>query len=177
MQEFHHQIEDKLIILYVLNKIKTGLTREQLAYIIIQNLQISYFDIQMYVDTLIKENLVKEQAIDPQPDHLIISPEGSQMVSHLLHKIPDYIQEILDAFIKNNKNAITNETITDATYEKNGPDDFQVQLTLTENNIKLMQISINSPTQDQAVAICENWKQNTQKIYASIMKDLISSYY
>ena len=40
------QAEDKLIILYVLKKIKTSLTREQIALIIVENLQIGYFDIQ-----------------------------------------------------------------------------------------------------------------------------------
>ena len=39
------QAEDKLIILYVLKKIKTSLTREQIALIIVENLQIGYFDI------------------------------------------------------------------------------------------------------------------------------------
>ena len=29
MENFQHKTEDKLIILYVLDKIKTGLTREQ----------------------------------------------------------------------------------------------------------------------------------------------------
>ena len=52
------QAEDKLIILYVLKKIKTSLTREQIALIIVENLQIGYFDIQLYIDDLIKDEFL-----------------------------------------------------------------------------------------------------------------------
>ena len=59
MLNTQHQAEDKLIILYVLNKIKTGITREQVAFIIIENLQMSYFDIQLYIDNLIEDDFIR----------------------------------------------------------------------------------------------------------------------
>ena len=64
MANFQHKTEDKLIILYVLNKIKTGLSREQLAYIIVQNLQMRYIDIQVDIDELIGEDLIHDESAD-----------------------------------------------------------------------------------------------------------------
>lgn len=173
MHEFHHQTEDKLIILYVLNKIKTGLSREQIAYIIIQNLQISYIDIQMYLDDLNREGLILEKTADHPSSQLMITPDGIRTLDPLMDKIPQYIREMLDVFILNNKKKIYRETDTTATYEQTGPDDFQVYLSLCENNIELMTLSINSPSKEGALAICDNWKNNTQKVYAAIMKSLV----
>lgn len=172
MKAFHHQTEDKLIILYVLNKIKIGLSREQIADIIMQNLQINYFDIQILIDELIKEKLILVVS-DDIPQKLAINVDGSKTVENLSYKIPDYTKELIDAYIKNNRNKITKETIPNSTYEEIAPGDFQVHLSLTENEMNLLSISMSAPTEEDAIQICKNWKDNTQKIYASVIKDLV----
>ncbi|MGL4284081.1 DUF4364 family protein [Eubacterium aggregans] len=167
-----HQTEDKLIILYVLNKIKTGITREQLAYIIIQNVQISYFDIQLYIDALLGEQLIQKTEDGDEKEILTNTADGNKTMELLLDKIPMYLQEMLDRYILESRNKILNEVYTTADYKKNGPYDFQVSLSLSENGIALMSISVNTPTKEEAVAMCEKWKGNTQKIYAALLKDL-----
>ena len=167
-----HNTEDKLIILYVLNKIKTGITREQLAYIIIENVQISYFDIQIYIDDLIKENLIKKTNDGDQKEILTNTADGDKTLEMLIDKIPVYHQEMINRFILESRNKILNEVYTTADYKQNGPYDYQVSLSLSENGISLMSISVNTPTKEEAAAMCKKWKNNTQKIYASILKDL-----
>ena len=71
------QAEDKLIILYVLKEIKTSLTREQVALIIIENLQIGYFDIQLYIDDLIKDEFLTTLDYDGK-SVLTLSPHGKR---------------------------------------------------------------------------------------------------
>jgi hypothetical protein len=168
MENFQHKTEDKLIILYVLDKIKTGLTREQIAFIILQNLQAAYLDIQMHIDALIAEKMIWDRS-----GKLIISSEGSAMIAQLIEKIPAFTREMLSAFIAGNKQAIFKETRTDASYDEAGPGDFQVHLGLSENHLDLMQISVSCPNKEEALALCEAWKNNTQKIYAQIMSVLI----
>lgn len=172
MANFQHKTEDKLIILYVLNKIKTGLSREQLAYIIVQNLQMRYIDIQVDIDELIGEDLIHDESADAK---LLITPDGSEMVKQLGDRVPEFTREMLSAFIKNNKSKIFKETRTDATYEEVSPDDYQVTLSLVENNINLMRLTVSCPDKAQALALCDHWKRHTQEIYASVMQSLIES--
>ncbi len=167
-----HQTEDKLIILYVLNKIKTGITREQLAYIIIQNVQISYFDIQLYIDELINEKLILESQNSDDKIVLVNSFDGDATLEQLVDKIPAFIQEMLALYIEQSRSMIYKEVHTTANYKEISPDNFQVALTLSENGTSLMSINVYSPTKEEAIAMCQKWQKNTQKLYASIIKDL-----
>jgi predicted transcriptional regulator len=171
MGSFQHKTEDKLIILYVLNKIKIGLSREQLAYIIVQNLQMRYMDIQVYIDQLVNDHLIREDRHNGAK--LFITPEGSEMVEQLGSRIPKFTQEMLSAFIKNNKSKIFKETRTEATYQEVSPNDYQVSLSLVENNINLMHLTLSCPDKAQALALCDQWKRHTQSIYASIIQSLV----
>lgn len=162
------QAEDKLIILYVLQKIKTALTREQIALIIIENLQIGYFDIQLYIDDLIKDDFLSTLEYDGK-SVLSLSPMGKETLTVFHDKIPTYITEMIDLYLKENRAKIFKEVKITANYQKLGETDYLVELKLQENNMVLMEISLNAPTLKLALDICNRWKENTQELYASVL--------
>ena len=96
------QAEDKLIILYVLKKIKTSLTREQIALIIVENLQIGYFDIQLYIDDLIKDEFLSALDYDGK-SVLTLSAMGKETLNVFQQKIPAYIADMIDLYLKENR--------------------------------------------------------------------------
>ncbi|MEL7659750.1 DUF4364 family protein [Acetobacterium wieringae] len=165
------QAEDKLIILYVLQKIKTALTREQIALIIIENLQIGYFDIQLYIDDLIKDDFLSTLEYDGK-SVLSLSPMGKETLTVFHDKIPTYITEMIDLYLKENRAKIFKEVKITANYQKLGETDYLVELKLQENNMVLMEISLNAPTLKLALDICNRWKENTQELYSSVLKIL-----
>ncbi|KAF5088232.1 hypothetical protein DSECCO2_37950 [anaerobic digester metagenome] len=162
------QAEDKLIILYVLQKIKTALTREQIALIIIENLQIGYFDIQLYIDDLIKDDFLSTLEYDGK-SVLSLSPMGKETLTVFHDKIPTYITEMIDLYLKENRAKIFKEVKITANYQKLGETDYLVELKLQENNMVLMEIALNAPTLKLALDICNRWKKNTQELYASVL--------
>jgi len=162
------QAEDKLIILYVLQKIKTALTREQIALIIIENLQIGYFDIQLYIDDLIKDDFLSTLEYDGK-SVLSLTPMGKDTLTVFHDKIPTYIAEMIDLFLKENRAKIFKEVKITANYQKLGETDYLVELKLQENNMVLMEIALNAPTLKLALDICNRWKENTQELYASVL--------
>ncbi|MEA4804882.1 DUF4364 family protein [Acetobacterium wieringae] len=162
------QAEDKLIILYVLQKIKTALTREQIALIIIENLQIGYFDIQLYIDDLIKDDFLSTLEYDGK-SVLSLTPMGKDTLTVFHDKIPTYIAEMIDLYLKENRAKIFKEVKITANYQKLGETDYLVELKLQENNMVLMEIALNAPTLKLALDICNRWKENTQELYASVL--------
>ena len=165
------QAEDKLIILYVLKKIKTSLTREQVALVIIENLQISYFDIQLYVDDLIKDEFLSTLEYDGK-SVLSLRPMGKETLKVFHDKIPVYIMDMIDLYLKENRDKIFKEVKVTANYQKKGESDYIVELKLHENNVVLMEISLSAPTLKLALDICNRWKENTQELYTSVLKVL-----
>lgn len=170
MLNTQHQAEDKLIILYVLNKIKTGITREQVAFIIIENLQMSYFDIQLYIDKLIDDDFVRLYNMDDNKQVVAITAKGRETLSIFENDIPAYICEMLELYISQNRDRIFKEIKVLGNYTENSDGDYQVELKLHENNIVLMELNINTPSLKQARNICDNWTKDTQNLYASIIK-------
>lgn len=175
MLNSQHQAEDKLIILYVLNKIKTGLTREQIALIIGENLQMSYFDIQLYIDKLLEDEFIRSYTLEDHKTVIAITSSGRETLSIFKKQIPSYIIEMLDVYLEKNQDRIFKEITITATYKKNGEHDYQVFLKLQENNITLMELNINTPSSKEAINICDNWKEHTQNLYASIIRLLTSN--
>jgi len=165
------QAEDKLIILYVLKKIKTSLTREQVALIIIENLQIGYFDIQLYIDDLIKDEFLSVLDYDGK-SVLTLSAMGKETLKVFHQKIPAYITDMIDLYLKENREKIFKEVKITANYQKLGESDYRVDLKLHENNIVLMEISLNAPTLKLALDICNRWKENTQALYSAVLQIL-----
>ena len=165
-----HQAEDKLIILYVLDKIKTGITREQVAQIILENIQMGYFDVQLYLDSLLEEDYIRLYPLEDGKQVVAITSQGRETLEILKHQIPVYTIEMLDLYIDQNRDRIFREVKVAGSYVKNNDGDYQVHLKLHENNIVLMELSINTPTKQQAQFLVENWKKDTQNLYASIIK-------
>ncbi|KNZ41678.1 DUF4364 family protein [Acetobacterium bakii] len=165
------QAENKLIILYVLKKIKTSLTREQIALIVIENLQISYFDIQLYIDDLIKDEFLSILDFDGK-SALTITPMGKEILKVFKNKIPGYIMDMINLYLQENREKIFKEVKVTANYQEKGASDYLVQLKLHENNVILMEISLNAPTVKLALDICDRWKENTQELYASVLEVL-----
>ena len=115
-----HQAEDKLIILYVFNKIKTGLTREQIALIIGENLQMSYFDIQLYIDKLLDDEFIRAYEMEDGKTVLAITSSGYETLVLFQKDIPTYIIEMLDLYLDKNQDRIFKEIAITGKYKKNG---------------------------------------------------------
>ena len=169
MLNLTQQTEDKLIILYVLNKIKVGISKEQLAYVIISNVQINYFDVQLYIDGLLNDGLIVASNNSQGIAQLAISEDGRSTLHGLQNKIPIIIQEMLDLYILECRNKILKGSEVEANLEQKALDDFIVHLSLKENNMTLMSLSVSCPTREAAVSMCEKWKQNTESLYSGIL--------
>ncbi|WKY48902.1 DUF4364 family protein [Eubacteriaceae bacterium ES3] len=167
------QAENKLIILYVLDKMKSALTREQVALIVIENIQITYFDIQFYIDDLIKDDFINTISLDEKVV-LNLSDVGKASLDIFFEKIPVYIRDMIDRYLQENYEKIFKEIRVTANYHKKSENEYIVELKFYENNLMLMEISLDAPTLKLALEICNRWKENTQTLYSSILRTLTS---
>nr|WP_225877845.1 DUF4364 family protein [Alkalibacter mobilis] len=165
-------LENKLIILYALNQFKVPVNKEQISQIIIENVQISYFDIQFLIQSLSTDGFLV-LINDNNTDYYSISDKGRETLSLFSDRIPTYIKEILDIFIRQNKDKVLKEVKNVATYKITGDGEFEVRLTLVENDVSLINISISVPNKAQARFISENWEKNGQTMYTDIINTLI----
>ena len=161
--------ENKLIILYALRAVNTGLTRMQLAELVIETVQFNYIDLMYYIDRMIKDQLINEIESNNDKKALFLTQDGRKTIDALSNMIPNYIRELLDLYIRTNHDKLTNELQIEGNVIEKGPGDFQAIMSITENGLNLMTLSINAPTKESGYYLTKQWKEDPQKFYAAII--------
>ena len=163
---------NKLLILYIMNKMNVDLTNSQITQIVLETEVMNYFSFQQFLSELIESkflNIYKEY----DREYYRLTQRGLEMLEYFLPKVNDNSLKIND-YIKKNKERILSETEVKATFKKENEREFIVNLRVIENNSDLINLNVNVSSEKQAMLICKNWKNNASYIYAEIIQSLIS---
>ena len=163
---------NKLIILYAISQFKLPVNKEQISQIVLENIQMSYFDIQFLIDSLLKDHFLVCSK-DKDLEYYAITSEGKETLDLFSDRIPQYLKELLTIFIKSNKDKILKQVRTPSEISLNKDGEYDVSLKLLENDISLINITLNVPTKKEAHYVCENWEKKGELLYTEVMNTLI----
>ncbi len=163
----------KLIILFILDKVDFALTNAQLSNLILEKEYTNYFNIQTAINELENAGLVKGETIR-NSSYFLITAEGRETLGFFNKEISDVIKdEILD-YLKENAYDLREEVSTVADYYEEKKGEYIARCFVKEMDSKIVEINLSVPTEEDAIAICNNWKNKSQNIYAYLMKMLMS---
>jgi len=80
--------ENKLLILYTLSQSKLNLTKAQFSNIILECIYINYFELQQYIEELIKTGLVELDVVNDK-EAIVISAQGKSVLEMFKDRIND----------------------------------------------------------------------------------------
>ncbi len=164
--------ENKLLLLYIFDKIKLPISNIQITQIILENNFINYFTLHQYISELVSSGFLKYTA-EESKHRLAITKEGSRVLSMFSERLSKSKVEVIDAYLKLHNEKIKKEVTISADYTIEKDNNYIVNLKATENNAILMDLKINVPTNKQARELCSKWKNNSAEIYNNIMRQLI----
>lgn len=162
----------KLIILYMLNKVKFPLTNAQLSRFFLDNDYTDYFTLQKVISELIDSHLISVETIR-NTSYYHITSDGGETLGFFVNRIPEVIIDDMDSFLMHNKYELRNEVGTIADYYKSTNQDYIVHCQVKEGKSTLIELNVSVPTKETASDMCNNWKDASQKIYSYIMKSLM----
>ncbi|MBZ2175588.1 DUF4364 family protein [Schnuerera sp. xch1] len=164
--------QNKLLLLYIIDKSKKLLTNEQLTEFVLKEDYMNYFLVQQYLSELVSANFLEyADTKDKKVYHLL--NKGKATLSYFENRISQSIKDnINDRFKQINKNE-KKATQVSAEYFKKNNNEFVVNLKLIENTETLFSLYLNVATIKQAEKICEIWKDNTEYIYKNILNMLV----
>ncbi|RBP63854.1 uncharacterized protein DUF4364 [Alkalibaculum bacchi] len=165
-------LENKLIILFALSQFNIPMTKEQITQIILENVQISYFDIQFLIENLKTDAFIYEMS-EAGVSYYSISEPGRSTLKLFESRIPTYIKEIITMFISQNKDKVLRQVKYQSSYVKQSDGEFIVNLVLLENEVSLIDIKLNVVNKNQAEFVCSNWEKNGDKLYTQLINTLI----
>lgn len=163
--------ENKLLILYTLNQSKLILTKTQFSNIILECMYINYFELQQYIEELIKTGLVLLDVVHDK-EAVVISDQGKSVLGMFQDRIPDRKKKVIDTYLTENINHLIRETTITHEISEGPHGAFQVILSAFENKDELIRISMIVPTKETAEKSVQTWKKESTKIYELLYKEL-----
>ena len=167
-------VENKALILYVLDKIGKPVSNTALLKLItgINNMNYFYFQ-QFLLDLLETKYIVSYQ--ENKETIYELTNDGKQALNLVKDLIPGYLKFKVDNNFKKDLRKIENELSVTADFTPLGENDFIVKCQITENNQTIFEVQTFATSADQAKAIVDNWLQNSDLIYPKILEILIKN--
>lgn len=165
--------ENKLIVLYVLKRIKHPLSNTQLTEIILENNFINYFTLQQYISELITSEFIKYEIINDK-NLITLTEKGDSVLSFFTERITLIKKEIIDQYISSKLDTIKKELTIYSDYTLGKDDSFIVDLKALEGDSLLMELKLSVPSKKQAVSICNKWKDNPSSYYTHIINSFFN---
>lgn len=163
---------NKLLILYVLNKINMDLTNSQITQVVLETEIMNYFSLQQFLSQLMESKFLTTYK-ESDREYYSITQKGLEILEYFLSRIPDNITTKIDDYITFNKENLLSDTQVKSSFVKQSDREFIVNLKVIENQSSLIDLNLNVSSEKQAKLICNNWKKNASYMYAEIIDLLI----
>ncbi len=165
--------ENKLLILYIINKVNFKLTNSQISKLVVNIHEINYFYLQQYISHLVDDKFI-ECRIEEGSRFYNITPSGRQALEFFKTMIRASTRDKIDAIIKENTQALRTETQVSSDYIPLDDNQYSVSCRISEGTTCLIDLKLFAGPKEQARLICRNWEKNSQELYPEIIRLLTS---
>jgi predicted transcriptional regulator len=170
--ESRERAENKVILLYFINKVKIPVSNMQLTRIMLENRCMNYFLLQQSIHEMQTDNLIVTETKD-NIDYYTLSQEGIKMLDMFKDLIPRGIQARLDENIDAIRSVMRLETSIIAEYTLENENEYQVKCRILEDFNPLIDIRLSVGSREDARSICKNWKNHAKEIYPQVIGVLL----
>lgn len=160
--------ENKLLLLYIFDKIKLPISNIQITQIVLENNFINYFTLHQYISELISSGFL-EYTEEESKHRLLITSKGSKVLTMFKERLSKNKIETIDNYLKTHLEKIKKEITISADYTIEDSTNYIVNLKATENNSILIDLKLNVPSNKQARELCRRWKENSAELYSKII--------
>lgn len=164
-------VENKALILYVLDKIGKPISNTTLLKLITSINNMNYFYFQQFLLDLIDTKYVIAYEKGKETIYELTN-EGRQALELIKDLIPGYLKFKADHNFKENLRQIENELSITSDFTPNGENDYTVKCQIIENNKTTFEIQTFATSTEQAKVIVDNWMHNADLIYPKILEIL-----
>ena len=166
--------ENKVLILYMLNKISKDIAENNLFKIISSINDINYFYFGQTLNDLVETRLVDSYTKDKDAIYRITS-EGKNALSLTKDLLPGIVKLKADNIFKQELSSIEEESSVVAEYTPKNENDYKIKCKIVENNETIFEVSTFAGSRENAKKIVDNWNKNANTIFPKILDLLLNS--
>ena len=168
--------EDKVSILYVLNKLNREITESDLYRFIMPINNINYFYYKQILTDLIDSKLIESYTKDDDDENnkaiYKITSEGKASLDLTIDVLPGLKKLKADTALENELPHLTKENSIVTEYIPEDEHSYTVKCKIIENNQTIFEVRTFAGSNEQAKLISENWKNNAYTIYPKLLSML-----
>lgn len=165
--------ENKVLILYILNKLTDGIKNDNLYKIVSSANNINYFYFQELLTDLINTNLVGSFTKD-DITFIKITSAGQNSLSLTKSLLPGILKLKADNVFKEQVSIIAEESSIITEYIPKNENNYTVTCKIREKNETIFEVSTFAGSRERAKQISDNWKNNAKIIYPKIIDLLLN---
>ena len=165
--------ENKVLILYLLNKLSDGIKSDNLYKIVSSANNINYFYFQELIADLMSANLICSFEQDEE-SFIKITTEGKKALELTKSLLPGILKLKADNIFKEEISDIAEESSIVTEYIPKNENNYTVKCKIVEKNETLFELSTFAGSRDRAKQISDNWKNNANIIYPKIINLLLN---
>ena len=161
--------ENKLMILYLLNKANCTLTNLQIQRLLYDVEGFNYYYFQHIIAELISQNYIANYK---QEEEWLydITTQGKEVLELTNDALPGIIKLKLDNIIDLELPKVRNEVAVTAQYVPENDNEYITKCKITESHKTLFELNIYCASSEQAKQISENWKKHANDYYPKIIE-------
>ena len=162
----------KLTILYMLDKAGFPLTNTQISNFLLEKEYTDYFRVQEVIGELTDASLINSESTHSNTQYSLTAA-GKETLGFFKDKISDGIANDVKEFFKKNKMELKMENSILADYYKTTDRRYDVRCQVRSDGHNIIDLTLSVKTREQAEAICNNWKNQNDDVYAYLMDILL----
>ena len=162
----------KLTILYMLDKAGFPLTNTQISNFFFLQEYTDYFRVQEVIGDLVNADLINFESTHSNTQYTLTAA-GRETLGFFKDKITDGIENDVKRFFEKNKLEFRQENFILADYYKTTNQNYDVRCQVRSDSTTVLDLTLAVTTKEQAEAICNNWKNSNEDVYAYLMDILL----
>ena len=162
----------KLTILYMLDKAGFPLTNTQISNFFLEQEYTDYFRVQEVIGDLVNADLINFESTHSNTQYTLTAA-GRETLGFFKDKITDGIENDVKRFFEKNKLEFRQENFILADYYKTTNQNYDVRCQVRSDSTTVLDLTLAVTTKEQAEAICNNWKNSNEDVYAYLMDILL----
>ncbi|MCL2198926.1 MAG: DUF4364 family protein [Defluviitaleaceae bacterium] len=173
----YKDVENKLLLLYLINMMELPMTRSQVTDFVIQNDLMNHFTLGENLADMVERGYLEatqENTSDENITRYVVTDEGLTNLELLESQIPRHIRNIITQYVEENRGKIKKGYEKTAHYfpAENGEYIVKCGIYDDKRDTMLMELSFPVVTREQAKQMQQNWNTNYTTLYQKILLTL-----
>ena len=165
---------NKLIILFVFDKMETALSQRTILEMCTSNNSwLNYMDCIELLPRLLEDGFICRISSHDDDELYTITSDGRESLNSFYINIPKSIREDIAAYIKKNSGKLRNRQECKSDYYQNVDGTYTVYLKILAPVQPMLELKFVVPDKKSAQNIYKNWESKASELYSAIYETLV----